>query len=143
MALHSDDCPVLNATNFGPGLAAMRQALNLFHLPQAKCTLVTVESQCDQWTALPSQARHLAQTDAAGWQRQVSLKALLHTWVHAERRTICPCAHLELVQHAICVAQGLGASGAQSCRGGTLRDAQQLWRRVCQSPLPNVPALGR
>ena len=34
MALHSDDCPVLNAANLGPGLIAMRQALNLINLPQ-------------------------------------------------------------------------------------------------------------
>ncbi len=33
MALHSDDRPVLNAANLGPGLVAMRQALNFIHLP--------------------------------------------------------------------------------------------------------------
>ena len=35
MALHGDDRPVLNAANLGPGLVAMRQALNPINLQHA------------------------------------------------------------------------------------------------------------
>ena len=38
MAVHSDDCPVLNIVNLGPGLVPMLQALNVIHLPQSHCT---------------------------------------------------------------------------------------------------------
>ena len=146
MALHGDDRPVLNAANLGPGLVAMRQALNFIHLPHANRS-----SQYNPFSLFLIDSATLSCHTPGNYTHMHpvrdgcdKVRCRIQWWAQAQNKARAFLgAHLKLVQHAVGVAQGLRTCGAQSRCGGTLRDAQQLRRRVRQSPLPNVPALGR